>query len=402
MPLQSLASALRRPNAEAANSAAFASIGENKTAFVDIKLAMGNSGLLQSWNEVLEALGLATEQIVKRGEAVLPTEGIQNGLSVEEVDKIRTAGCVVVKGVIPKESSYEKKTSRTTSQLTQERLKADTPSSKYSSSTAQSLGPIPKPRRHANSSSLSGTMLPTKPRSTLPSSNLTGLRIRQPADSKFALGARMSMPMLNLPTLARLPRKVGFAGFTDDEEVVDIPPPSDSPRPTGSFVRSSVPATPSLKFADWNALDLETPVFPGSTSGAGLEMTEDDGVDAAGRAWGPGILAYVYSVPGGTSDSSVFYVPAVPLTLNKYVLIVPLSRILKLTPSTVSNTYLRDQGENFIAGQAGSELVDCATAKDIFPGGRVAMSFDRFGTEGEGEERTRPLFEEANRILTVY
>ncbi|KAF7365656.1 Duf1479 domain protein [Mycena venus] len=59
--------------------------------FAEMKRAMWNDGLAQSWKEVLEALEVETAHIAEQGERIIP--------------QIPMAGCAVVKGAVPKEEA---------------------------------------------------------------------------------------------------------------------------------------------------------------------------------------------------------------------------------------------------------------------------------------------------------
>ncbi|KAF7365655.1 hypothetical protein MVEN_00439100 [Mycena venus] len=149
------------------------------------------------------------------------------------------------------------------------------------------------------------------------------------------------------------------------------------------FFRARDPASPSLKWEDWNELDLNGTGFAGC-----------------------GHCDMIHAVEGhhgGKEDSSVLYIPAVPLTLG-------------------NAQYLRDQRTNFLAGlpapcvylfrilncpydllvrdfpggSGESTFVGRATVEDVYPGGRCAVGFEKFNeTAGDGSK----LFAEANRIL---
>ncbi|KAF5363209.1 hypothetical protein D9758_008377 [Tetrapyrgos nigripes] len=108
---------------------------------------------------------------------------------------------------------------------------------------------------------------------------------------------------------------------------------------------TSNPDAPSLKFDDWE-LDLSSTAFPGATLGGGLELREKTHphlrldktmisipkVEPGDQVyWHCDVVHAVESQHRGEGDSSVLYIPAVPLT-------------------EYNATYLRQQRENFVAG----------------------------------------------------
>jgi len=105
------------------------------------------------------------------------------------------------------------------------------------------------------------------------------------------------------------------------------------------------PNTPSLKFEDWT-VNWDSPEFPGSVLGNTQELNERTHphldlaktvvsvprVDPGDQVfWHCDVIHAVENQHRGTSDSSVMYIPAVPLTVD-------------------NAHYLRLQRENFVAG----------------------------------------------------
>jgi len=105
----------------------------------------------------------------------------------------------------------------------------------------------------------------------------------------------------------------------------------------------------------------------------------------------------------GQVDSSVLYIPAVPLTLRKYVTGCP-SLYMILTHAK-STSYLRDQRTNFIhgrpapdfpGGEGESKFTGRATALDVkTPKGRQILGLEPFDTFAGSS-----LITAANQILS--
>ncbi|PPQ78587.1 hypothetical protein CVT25_010563 [Psilocybe cyanescens] len=173
------------------------------------------------------------------------------------------------------------------------------------------------------------------------------------------------------------------------------------PRHSSSTSTSSLG---SLKFEDW-VPDLDTPTFPGSSIGKTQELNERTHphlqlgktmvsiprVEPGDQVyWHCDVVHAVESRHGGLGDSSVFYIPAVPLTLH-------------------NASYLRDQRINFLAGlpppdfpggQGESKFVGRASADDVPLSGAARQLY---GLEGfvPDEERglSRDFVERVNKVL---
>ncbi|KAJ7108848.1 hypothetical protein C8R43DRAFT_1139904 [Mycena crocata] len=143
------------------------------------------------------------------------------------------------------------------------------------------------------------------------------------------------------------------------------------------FFRACDPASSSLKWEDWNELDLDGTSFAGTGFGAGMALNDESHPHLRLKKTShPGstvtspnfsirghcdMIHAVEGYHGGKEDASVMYIPAVPLT-------------------KVNAQYLRDQRDNFLAGLPAPD----------FPG-RPGES----ETVGDNNKR----FVEANRIL---
>ncbi|KAF7309866.1 Duf1479 domain protein [Mycena indigotica] len=165
------------------------------------------------------------------------------------------------------------------------------------------------------------------------------------------------------------------------------------------FFRPRDPTSPSLKFENWNVPDVDNPNFVGAGMGTGLElnnithphlklaetMVSVPMVEPGDQVyWHCDMIHAVEARHGGVQDSSVLYIPAVPLTAD-------------------NAHYLRDQRNNFLAGlpapdfpggSGESDFVGRATEGDVHPQAesQQAMGFRPFVGNGQ-------LLREANAIL---
>ncbi|KAF5309928.1 hypothetical protein D9619_010556 [Psilocybe cf. subviscida] len=160
------------------------------------------------------------------------------------------------------------------------------------------------------------------------------------------------------------------------------------------FFRPKNAQSASLAFDDWT-VDLDTPAFPGSSIGKtqelnarthphlrlGRTMVSVPGVEPGDQVyWHCDTVHAVEGRHGGSGDSSVLYIPAVPLTVH-------------------NASYLRDQRINFFAGlpphdfpggEGESNFVGRATAADIHSEeGRRMLGLDTFPLTGS---KTRDEF----------
>ncbi|KAJ7210510.1 DUF1479-domain-containing protein [Mycena pura] len=447
-------------------SAVFTSLRTDPThafppRFAELKRKIWNKGLEQSWKEVLAELDVATERIAVRGEAAIPQvtmDSIQNGLSTEEASAIRDAGCVVVKGAVPKEEAIGwKRDIQKYVEMNRDKVKgfpADNIQVYELYNTASQMRARTNPNVletqrvllslwHDHSGDVS---LDT------PISYFDRLRIRFPGDTKFALGPHVdagSIERWEDPEYRRCFRKIlegGSAWRQHDpytatprvhakQDLYNAPNQCSIFRPwqgwtalssTGPgegtlrvlpmlklataywmlrpFFRARHPAA-SLEWHDWNELDLDAPGFAGCGMGTGLELSDATHphlrlaktmisvprVEPGDQVyWHCDMIHAVESHHGGKEDSSVMYIPAVPLTLD-------------------NAQYLRDQRSNFRAGLPApdfpggpgeSTFMGRGTIDDVHehPQSLQAVGFGKFagGTaSGDG------LLAEADRILDV-
>ncbi|KAJ7076212.1 hypothetical protein B0H15DRAFT_955889 [Mycena belliarum] len=190
--------------------------------------------------------------------------------------------------------------------------------------------------------------------------------------------------VFDLPPVARL-----------DVAILNGPGREDAPRSSHAqarhgnwmlrpFFRARSPASASLRWEDRNALDLDGTAAAATHPHLRLEKTM---VSMPRVEPGDQMIHAVEGYHGGTEDSSVMCIPAVPLTL-------------------INAHYLRDQRKNFLAGlpapdfpggKGESTFVGRATSADLYPDGRRAVGFEKH--EHIGEEDS--LLAEADRILAA-
>ncbi|KAJ7656448.1 hypothetical protein DFH06DRAFT_471627 [Mycena polygramma] len=459
------ASSPRGQKREGDISAVFASLRPSDSAdvfpprFAELKRTMWNEGLVQSWKEVLDALQVETARIAELGEKVVPQipfESFQKGLSAGDISSIRTAGCVVVKGAVPKEEAIAWKRD------IQEYVGANPgqvkgfPADNIQVFELYNTRSQMRARTHPNILKTQQALLSLwndrsgEVRLDTPISYFDRLRIRFPGDAKFALGPHVdggSIERWEDPTYRSCFQSIlaGGSAWKDHnpfdaaprvhaiQDLYNAPSQCSIFRPwqgwtamssTGPgegtlrvlpmlslataywvlrpFFRARNPASPSLKWEDWNELDLDGTGFAGCGLGTGLELNDtahphlrlNETMVSMPRVepgdqvyWHCDMIHAVEGFHGGKEDSSVMYIPAVPLTLK-------------------NAQYLRDQRNNFLAGLPApdfpggpgeSTFVGRATADDVYPGGRRAVGLDKFESKGDGSD----ISAEANRILAV-
>ncbi|KAJ7464577.1 hypothetical protein FB451DRAFT_441516 [Mycena latifolia] len=371
--------------------------------FLELKRAIWNDGLIQSWKEVLTELEVATQRIAERGEAMIPKltmDSIRSGLSSEEMSTVRAAGCVIVKGAIPKEEAIawkhdiQKYVADNPGQV--KGFPADNIQVFELYNTKSQMRARTHPGVLATQRALLSLWHDHSGEVSLdtPVSYFDRLRIRFPGDAKFALGPHVDagsierwedaayrscfvkileggsawrhhdpydaaprvhakQDLYNAPNQCSIFRP--WQGWTSisstgpGEGTLRVLPMLSLAtaywmlRP---FFRARDPTSPSLKWEDWNELDLDRTTFVGSGMGTGLELNDathphlrlDKTMISMPRVepgdqvyWHCDMIHAVEGYHGGKEDSSVMYIPAVPLTLD-------------------NAHYLRDQRSNFLAG----------------------------------------------------
>ncbi|KAJ7698986.1 hypothetical protein B0H17DRAFT_1049881 [Mycena rosella] len=371
--------------------------------FSQLKRAIWNEGLIQSWKEVLEELEMETERIAERGEAMIPKltmDSIRTGLSSDEISRIRAARCVIFKGAISQEEAIawkhdiQKYVAANAGQVKgfpADNIQVFELYNTVSQMRARTHPGVLETQRallslwHDHSGEVS---LDT------PISYFDRLRIRFPGDAKFALGPHVDAGSIERwednayrSCFSRI-LEGGSAWKQHDpydaaprihakQDLYNAPNQCSIFRPwqgwtsissTGPgegtlrvlpmlslataywmlrpFFRARDPASASLKWEDWNELDLDRTGFAGSGMGTGLELNDTTHphlrlektmvsmprVEPGDQVyWHCDMIHAVEGYHGGKGDSSVMYIPAVPLTLD-------------------NAEYLRDQRSNFLAG----------------------------------------------------
>ncbi|KAJ7312395.1 hypothetical protein DFH08DRAFT_896920 [Mycena albidolilacea] len=452
----------RQQKVEGDISAVFTSLRPSDPAnvfpprFAELKRTIWNDALVQSWKEVLEALEVETARIAEQGEKLIPQipiESIHKGLSPKEIARIRAAGCVVVKGAVPVEEAVSWKADIKSYVAANPGQVKGFPADNIQVFELYNTRSQIRARTHPNILETQRALLSLwhdgsgEVRLDTPISYFDRLRMRFPGDAKFTLGPHVdggSIERWEDPTYRSCFHNI-LSGAWKSHNPYDAAPrvhavqdlysaPSQCSifRPwqgwtamssTGPgegtlrvlpmlslataywvlrpFFRARDPASSSLKWEDWNELDLEGTGFAGCGLGTGLELNDathphlrlDKTMVSMPRVepgdqvyWHCDMIHAVEGYHGGKEDSSVMYIPAVPLTLENI-------------------QYLRDQRTNFLAGLPApdfpggpgeSAFVGRATVEDVYPGaGRRAVGFEKFETAGEGGR----LFAEANSIL---
>ncbi|KAJ7509766.1 hypothetical protein B0H11DRAFT_2152709 [Mycena galericulata] len=357
----------RRQKDEGDISAVFTSLrpSDPKNAFPprfsELKREIWKEGLIQSWKEVLSDLEVETKRIAELGETAIPRismESIRKGLTAEEISTIRTAGCVVAKGAIPKDKYVALNPGKVKGAFPADNIQVFKLYNTVSQIRARThLGVLESQRAllslwHDPSGNVN---LDT------PISYFDRLRIRFPGDAKFALGPHD-------PAYCKCFSKILEGGSAWKQSQCSIFRPwqgwtSISSTGPGEgtlrvlpmlslataywilrpFFRARDPTSASLRWEDWDELELDGTAFAGSGFGTGMELNEAshphlrlDKTMISMPKVEPGNQVYwncdmIHAVEGyhvGTEDSSVMYIPAVPLTLK-------------------NAQYLRDQRSNF-------------------------------------------------------
>ncbi|KAJ6627724.1 hypothetical protein B0H10DRAFT_2161062 [Mycena sp. CBHHK59/15] len=453
------ATAPRRQKEEGDISAVFASLRPSDPVnsfparFADLKRML--------WKEVLGELEVETNRIAEHGDDLIPRvsiESIHRGLSPGETEHIRRAGCVVVKGGIPKEEALAwKEAIKDYAAANASQIKgfpADNIQVYELYNTASQIRARTHPALLDTQRVLLSLWRDSSGEVSLstPISYFDRLRIRFPGDAKFALGPHVdggSIERWEDPEYRRCFSKILEGGSAWREydpfdagprvhakqDLYHAPNQCSIFRPwqgwtamsyTGPgegtlrvlpmlrlataywilrpFFRARNPHSASLKWEDWNEPDLDRTGFPGSGLGAGQELNDlthphlrlDKTMVSMPRVepgdqvyWHCDMIHAVEGYHGGKEDSSVMYIPAVPLTLD-------------------NAQYLRDQRTNFLAGLPApdfpgglgeSQFIGRATIDDVHPhlGGRRALGFEKF--EGADGQNNAELLRQADRIL---
>ncbi|RDB20698.1 Uncharacterized protein YbiU [Hypsizygus marmoreus] len=416
---------LRPPKEEGSISSIFTSLtGETPAVlpprFSTLKKEIWRDEMIESWREVLNELEEAVEEVSSRGSEMIPRisyTDIHNGLSKEQIGSVKRTGTIIVKGGVPREveALTWKQSIRYYALANQDSVRGFPADNIQVYELYNSIGQV-KARSHpalvetqkfllslwhaSDPSTASEISLST------PISYFDRLRIRQPGDSKFALGPHIDGGALERwedPGFRSCFKRILQGGNWRQHDPFDVTPrihakqdlyhasnqcsifrpwqgwtsmsstgPNEGtlrvlPLLTLSsayimlrpFFRPRSAHSTSLNFEDWE-VDIDGTSFPGSGMGKTQELNETthphlrlDKMVSMPRVepgdqvyWHCDVVHAVETQHRGLSDSSVLYIPAVPLTLN-------------------NASYLRDQRLNFVAGLPAPD----------FPGGEGESKF---------------------------
>ncbi|KAF9479392.1 DUF1479-domain-containing protein [Pholiota conissans] len=461
------ATATRTAKSEGSIADIFTSLtNEEHTAlpdrFIDLKKELWKDSLVESWRQVLEALGPAIEEIEFKGSDIVPRvsyDEIVQGLTQEKIDEIKKIGVIVVTGGVPKGQALGWKQSiRDYAKVNVEHVKGFPPDNiqvfEIYNSKAQT-----EARTHPSIINTQKFLLSlwhksdpsTEVSLETPMSYFDRLRIRQPGDSKFTLGPHTdggSVERWEDKGLQKVFSKLLEGGSNwKNHDPFDATPRLGviqdmyhatnacsifrawqgwtSMSTTGPnegtlrvlpmlslssayvilrpFFRPKHPSSPSLKFEDW-VPDVDSPTFPGSSIRKTQELNEKTHphlqlartmvsvpkVEPGDQVyWHCDVVHAVESHHKGAGDSSVLYIPAVPLTVH-------------------NASYIRDQRINFFAGlpppdfpggEGESKYVGRGSVDDINTNeGRYMYGLKAFEVD-DSKALSAEFVEKVNRVL---
>ncbi|KAG2121235.1 DUF1479-domain-containing protein [Suillus clintonianus] len=410
-----------------------------------------HASIVQAWKQVLVALEGRTKEVISLGGEVIPRVSftdIKRGLSDTQKDVIKKSGVVVVTGAVSKEEALRWKAS-VKEYIAANPVKGF-PAHDIQAYELYNTKPQIAARTHPAILRTQQELLqlwhdPSNKHVdfSTPISYFDRLRIRTPGDSSFTLGPHIdggSVERWEDPTFRRVFHRIleGGTGWKSHDpfdvswrmdakqDLYNAPNQCSILRcwqgwtslSTTGVGEGTLRVLPMLSLAtayimlrpffrpgpaggEWE-LDLESSSFPGSVPGKGQELNEETHPHLRlGETMTsipeiqPGDQVYwhcdtVHSVEklhGGQHDSSVFYIPAVPLSLK-------------------NASYIRDQRANFLhglpapdfpGGSGESTFKGRAMPQDITTSqGRRALGLEPFVSRGveNGE-----LVDAANRVL---
>ncbi|RPD60796.1 DUF1479-domain-containing protein [Lentinus tigrinus ALCF2SS1-6] len=441
--------------------------------FADLKkeMCVDKDAIVHSWRAVLRELEEATEEIVQRGNQVVPQvsyEDIQRGLSEEQLKTLQKTGVVIVKGGVPKEEALGwLKSLREYVATNAEKVKGAPPDKIvfyeiYNSKpqllarTHPALITTQKYLLSLWHTSVSDTPVSAR----TPVSYFDRFRIRSPGPSMFTLGPhidgggieRWEDPAFRAVWKSILEGGDGWRRF----DPFDISPRLDAKQdlynapnqcsifrpwqgwtalshtgpgegtlrvlPMLSLATAYIILRPFFSLrpelaskvnspgdipldADAWVLDLENPAFPGSSPGKTQALTpvthphlrvdktvvSIPPVEPGDQVyWHTDVVHAVEAEHNGKGDSSVLYIPAVPLTEGNVA-------------------YMRDQRDTFLrglpspdfpGGEGESQFVGRARLEDItHADGRRILGFEPFEYDSYVNEGERKAVISANEIL---
>ncbi|KAL0580983.1 hypothetical protein V5O48_001075 [Marasmius crinis-equi] len=395
---------------------------------------------LETKTEEIASLGPKTKQAIPR----VSYTAIRDGLSPEQTKQIKEAGIVIVTGAVPKEEALAWKQSIRDYAADNKPLVRGFPADnvqvfEFYNSIAQTQART-HPAVLDTQRSLLSLWHSSNPSAEVslntPISYFDRLRIRQPGDKLFTLGPHVdggSIERWEDPTYRQCFKNIlegnwkahdaydAWPRINAKQDLYQAPSQCSIFRPWQGWLSISTtgPGEGTLRFfpaltlsttymilrpffkptsnGEWE-LDLDDTTFPGSGLGQGQEFTTEthphlklDKTMVSMPLVEPGDQVYwhcdgVHSVEAehnGKGDSSVMYIPAVPLT-------------------TYNAHYLRTQRNNFVAGRPApdfpggegeSKFVGRGTADNITTKlGKQAYGFEPF-------DGTSPFVGKANAII---
>ncbi|OAX35739.1 DUF1479-domain-containing protein [Rhizopogon vinicolor AM-OR11-026] len=409
------------------------------------------ASIVQTWKHVLTALETRTEEIATLGGQVIPRVSfidIKHGLSDAQKDDIKKSGVVVVTGAVPREEALEWKAS-VKEYIAANPVKgfpADNIQAYELYNTKAQIAARTHPAILRSQQAL--LQLWHDPSNqhvdfSTPISYFDRLRIRTPGDTSFTIGPHVdggSVERWEDPTFRKVFHRIfeGGAGWklhdpfdvswrmNAKQDLYHAPSQCSILRcwqgwtslSTTDVGEGTLRVLPMLSLStayimlrpffrpgpvggEWE-LDLESNLFPGSVPGKTQELNEEthphlrlgETMTSIPKIhpgdqvyWHCDVVHSVEGLHGGQEDSSVFYIPAVPLSLK-------------------NASYLRDQRNNFEqglpspdfpGGSGESTFIGRATPQDITTRqGRQAVGLEPFMSRGIAHNE---LVDAANRVL---
>ncbi|OBZ69678.1 Uncharacterized protein YbiU [Grifola frondosa] len=364
--------------------------------FAELKrsICKDKDAMVCSWNAVLKELETAVEEVAERGADIIPSvsySDVMRGLSAEQVNEIKRTGVVIVRGGVPREEALGWKQSiKDYIQANVDKVKGIPPDNivfyEIYNSPAQILART-HPALIATQRALLSLWHCSSPDTQIslrtPLAYFDRLRIRPPGPSVFTLGPHIdggSVERWEDPGFRACFARI-LEGNWRAHDPFDASPRIhacqdlyNTPNHAGTG-EGTLRVLPFLKLSSaytmlrpffrlggtgWE-LDLESTEFPGSVPGKAQElrghthphlqldrsMVSIPRVEPGDQVyWHCDVVHAVEAEHNGVGDSSVLYIPAVPLTEK-------------------NAAYLRDQRENFVGGRPPPD----------FPGGEGESRF---------------------------
>ncbi|KAG0701148.1 hypothetical protein DFH29DRAFT_982816 [Suillus ampliporus] len=399
------------------------------------------ASIVQAWKQVLVALEGRTKEIAHLGGDAIPRVSfvdIKRGLSDAQKDDIKKCGVVVVTGAVPEEEALQWKAS-VKEYIAANPVKGF-PADNIQAYELYNTKPQIAARTHPAILRTQQELLqlwydPSNKHVdfSTPISYFDRLRIRTPGDASFAIGPHIdggSVERWEDPTFRRVFRRIleGGTGWRSHDpfdvswrmnakqDLYNTPNQCSILRcwqgwtslSTTGVGEGTLRVLPMLSLAtayimlrpffrpgpagdEWE-LDLESNLFPGSVPGKAQELNEETHphlrlgetmtsipeIQPGDQVyWHCDVVHAVEGLHGGQNDSSVFYIPAVPLSRVNFFHGLP--------------------SPDFPGGSGESTFTGRATPQDITTReGRQAVGLEPFVSRGVGNDE---LVDAANRVL---